>query len=116
MDLGKCWGLHSLKRGLHSLNFLLRIGKKVVGGLFLWFQWDTLLLEADFLTCIVAPLRIIYLSKRKQLIETFRLLFASGIVKLSAYDRTWWNLTAMFYHYQSQCLPTPLLYYAHHIS
>ncbi|CAF1004684.1 unnamed protein product, partial [Didymodactylos carnosus] len=106
-----------------------------VGGLFLWFQWDTLLLEAGFLTCIVAPLRIIYLSKRKQLIENndndfyhdrivlwlirwlaFRLLFASGIVKLSGYDRTWWNLTAMFYHYQSQCLPTPLSYYAHHIS
>ncbi|CAF4553127.1 unnamed protein product, partial [Didymodactylos carnosus] len=38
-------------------------------GLFLWFQWDTLLLEAGFLTCIVAPLRIIYLLKRKQLIE-----------------------------------------------
>jgi hypothetical protein len=100
-----------------------------VAGQFLYFQWDTLLLEAGFLTIIVAPLRILYL-KRKQVDDflyqdritlwlirwlAFRLLFASGIVKLTGGDKTWWGLTATIYHYQSQCIPTPLAYYAHHI-
>ena len=29
--------------------------------------------------------------------------------------QTWWGLTATTYHYQLQCLPTPLAYYAHHV-
>ncbi len=99
-----------------------------LGGQFLYFQWDTLLLEAGFLTILVAPMRILYL-KRKQIEDflyqdritlwlirwlAFRLLFASGIVKLNAGDKTWWALTATTFHYQSQCIPTPLAYYAHH--
>lgn len=100
-----------------------------VAGQFLYFQWDTLLLESGFLTILVAPVRIIYLKKRERqdflyqdritlwLIRwlAFRLLFASGIVKLTGGDKTWWGLTATSYHYQSQCIPTPLAYYAHWI-
>jgi hypothetical protein len=100
-----------------------------IAGQFLYFQWDTLLLEAGFLTILVAPLRILYI-KRKQVEDflyqdritlwlirwlAFRLLFASGIVKLTGGDKTWWGLTATTYHYQSQCIPTPLSYYAHHV-
>jgi hypothetical protein len=100
-----------------------------VAGQFLYFQWDTLLLEAGFLTILVAPMRILYL-KRKQIEDflyqdritlwlirwlAFRLLFASGIVKLTGGDKTWWNLTATTFHYQSQCIPTLLAYYAHHV-
>jgi len=100
-----------------------------IAGQFLYFQWDTLLLEAGFLTILVAPMRILYL-KRKQTEDflyqdrltlwlirwlAFRLLFASGIVKLTGGDKTWWGLTATTFHYQSQCLPTPLAYYAHQI-
>jgi len=100
-----------------------------VAGQFLYFQWDTLLLESGFLTILVAPLRIIYWKKKDDedflyqdrltlwLIRwlAFRLLFASGIVKLTGGDKTWWALTATTYHYQSQCIPTPLAYYAHWI-
>ena len=100
-----------------------------VAGQFLYFQWDTLLLESGFLTILVAPVRLIYLKKKERedflyqdritlwLIRwlAFRLLFASGIVKLSGGDKTWWDLTATSYHYQSQCIPTPLAYYAHWI-
>jgi len=100
-----------------------------IAGQFLYFQWDTLLLEAGLLTILVAPMRILYL-KRKQTEDflyqdritlwlirwlAFRLLFASGIVKLTGGDKTWWGLTATTFHYQSQCLPTPLAYYAHQI-
>ncbi|CAF1965523.1 unnamed protein product [Rotaria magnacalcarata] len=99
-----------------------------IAGQFLYFQWDTLLLEAGFLTILVAPMRVLYL-KRKQTEDfiyqdritlwlirwlAFRLLFASGIVKLTGGDETWWSLTATTYHYQSQCIPTSLAYYAHH--
>ncbi|CAF5084718.1 unnamed protein product, partial [Rotaria sp. Silwood1] len=100
-----------------------------IAGQFLYFQWDTLLLETGFLTIFVAPMRILYIKKKQNedylyqdritlwLIRwlAFRLLFASGIVKLTGGDRTWWALTATTYHYQSQCIPTPLAYYAHHV-
>ena len=32
----------------------------------------------------------------------FRLIFASGVVKLTYMDKTWWNLTALNWHYESQ--------------
>lgn len=100
-----------------------------VAGQFLYFQWDTLLLEAGFLTILVAPMRIFYIKRKAAedflyqdritlwLVRwlAFRLLFASGIVKLTGGDKTWWALTATTYHYQSQCIPTPLAYYAHHV-
>ena len=100
-----------------------------IAGQFLYFQWDTLLLEAGFLTILVAPMRILYIKRKARedflyqdritlwLIRwlAFRLLFASGLVKLLGGDRTWWALTATTYHYQSQCIPTLLAYYAHHV-
>ena len=32
----------------------------------------------------------------------FRLMFSSGVVKLTYSDKTWWNLTALNWHYESQ--------------
>ena len=32
----------------------------------------------------------------------FRLMFASGVVKLTSLCPTWWKLTALNYHYESQ--------------
>src|SRR5438093_910858 len=40
---------------------------------------------------------------------------ASGMVKLSSGDATWWNLTALTYHYEPQPLPTWLGWYAHQL-
>ena len=45
----------------------------------------------------------------------FRLMFASGVVKLTSECPTWWGLTALDYHYESQCIPTPLAWYAHQL-
>ncbi|ESO04582.1 hypothetical protein HELRODRAFT_99479 [Helobdella robusta] len=96
-----------------------------VGQTFLWFQWDTLLLELGFLTIFVAPLKLLFIdlhafSKQIGTISfwlvrwlTFRLMFSSGVVKLNSQCPTWWGLTAMTYHYESQCIPTPLAWYAH---
>ena len=38
----------------------------------------------------------------------FRMMFSSGVVKLTGGDKAWWGLTAMPTHYESQCLPTQL--------
>lgn len=86
-----------------------------VGGDFLSFQWDYLLLEAGFLGIFLAPLRwrntrqddfppsriILFLFQWL----LFRLMFCSGAVKLSSGDPAWRSLTALDYHYETQPLP-----------
>ena len=42
----------------------------------------------------------------------FRLVFASGVVKLSSGDPAWLNGTALDYHYFTQPLPTPVAWFA----
>ncbi|KAK4309275.1 hypothetical protein Pmani_019088 [Petrolisthes manimaculis] len=88
-----------------------------VGQTFLWFQWDILLLEIGFLTILVAPVsRRGWSEYRPRNLVTmwlvrwalFRLMFASGVVKLQSSCPTWWGLTALPLHYESQCLPTPV--------
>ena len=41
----------------------------------------------------------------------FKLMFMSGVVKLTSGDDSWWNLTALDYHYWTQPLPTVLGWY-----
>ncbi|XP_046862955.1 lipase maturation factor 2-like [Xenia sp. Carnegie-2017] len=42
-------------------------------------------------------------------------MFASGVVKLTSGSPTWWELTALNWHYESQCIPTPLAWFAHQL-
>ena len=42
----------------------------------------------------------------------FRFMFMSGVVKLLSGDLSWWNLTALDYHFLTQPLPTPLAWHA----
>ncbi|XP_061534187.1 lipase maturation factor 2a [Phycodurus eques] len=96
-----------------------------VGQVFLYFQWDSLLLEVGFLCVLVAPMTLIRGSRSVcehdritfWLIRwlLFRLMFASGVVKLTSRCPTWWGLTAMTYHYETQCIPTPLAWFAHQL-
>jgi lipase maturation factor 1 len=84
---------------------------------FLGFQWDILLLEAGFLAIFLAPpllldprpgvpqappSRIVIWLYRLLL---FKLMFSSGVVKLSSHDPSWRDLTALTYHYETTCLP-----------
>lgn len=93
-----------------------------IGQLFLGYQWDALLLEAGFLAVLWTPLvgrlgaapmrepsRIVLWLVRWLL---FRLMFASGFVKLASGDPTWWSLTALAVHYQTQPLPSWVSWYA----
>ena len=45
----------------------------------------------------------------------FRLMFESGCVKLLSGDISWWNLTALRVHYETQPLPTWIGWYAHQL-
>ena len=44
-----------------------------------------------------------------------KLMFLSGAVKLLSLDSTWWQLTALDYHYFTQPLPVATSWYAHHL-
>ena len=95
-----------------------------VGQAFLSFQWDVLLLEAGFLAIFFAPLQLRETFTRASQPSTaflwllrwllFRLIFASGYVKLAS-DEVWRNLTALNFHYETQPLPTSLGWYAHQL-
>jgi uncharacterized membrane protein YphA (DoxX/SURF4 family) len=89
----------------------------VIGQDFLSFQWDILLLETGFLAIFFAPWQLRGSSIRREpsrailwllRILLFRLMFSSGVVKLTSGDPTWRSLRALDYHYQTQPLPTPL--------
>jgi hypothetical protein len=96
-----------------------------VGGIFLSFQWDVLLIETGFLMVFyarypliqgladVSPAQIFARELLRWLF--FRITFGSGVVKLLSGCPTWWNLSALFYHYESQCLPSPFSWYFHNL-
>lgn len=94
-----------------------------VGGVFLGFQWDALLLEAGVLASLAAPWgwRPRLASERAAdavplwLVRWlwFRLMVLAGSVKLASGDAVWWDLTALAYHFETQPLPHALSWYAH---
>jgi predicted DCC family thiol-disulfide oxidoreductase YuxK len=106
-----------------SLLWMLYLSLVTVGQDFLAFQWDNLLLEAGFLAVLMAPWRLWPRGSPKApppkvarwllWFLLFRLMFSSGMVKLTSGDPTWRNLTALEYHYYTQPLPTPIAWYVH---
>src|SRR2546423_739132 len=105
-----------------SFLFLLYLSLTIAGQTFLSFQWDILLLEAGFLAIFFAPWQWrmkpgsappfsragFFLLK----LLLFKLMLMSGLVKLTSGDDSWWNLTALDYHYWSQPLPTAIGWWA----
>ena len=92
---------------------------------FLWFQWDSLLLEAGFLAAFLAPWRMrshpatdpaprragLWLSRWL----LFRLILSSAIVKLASGDPSWRSFTALEYHFETQPIPAWTSYLVHHL-
>jgi predicted DCC family thiol-disulfide oxidoreductase YuxK len=91
---------------------------------FLSFQWDILLVETGFAALLLAPWA--HLRPRRPADEPrpstavvwllrlvlFKLMFSSGLTKLTWGDPTWHDLSALTYHYWTQPIPTPLAWYA----
>lgn len=96
---------------------------------FLNFQWDSLLLETGLLGILFAPWKLwenpkaktVYSSLSRGLIAwlLFRLMFESGYVKLNSFgpnnENTWWDLTALDYHYFTQPIPHGMSWHFHHL-
>jgi lipase maturation factor 1 len=101
----------ALQRAAFVCLYLLYLSLVSVGRDFMGFQWDALLLETGFLAIFLADDRWRVLLFQ---ILLFRLMFESGVAKLSSHDETWRNLTALTYHWETQPLPTPLAWYASH--
>ncbi|MBI3550612.1 MAG: lipase maturation factor family protein [Elusimicrobia bacterium] len=96
-----------------------------VGQEFLSFQWDILLLETGLLAAFLAswkPRDRLSRQSRPPAAPLwllwwllFRLMFESGAAKLASGDPAWRNFTALAYHYETQCLPTWIAWYAHRL-
>src|ERR1700730_2140808 len=85
-----------------------------VGQTFYGFGWETLLLEAGFLTIFaggsaVAPSAVSIWLWRWLL---FRLLFGAGLIKMRG-DPCWRDLTCLDYYFETQPMPNPLSWYFH---
>jgi predicted DCC family thiol-disulfide oxidoreductase YuxK len=106
------------------LCYVLYLSLFHAGNVFLGFQWDLLLLETGFLGILLvgsslwsrpsraaAPPRVVQFLL---LFLLFKLMFCSGVVKLTSGDPTWHGLTALTYHYETQPLPPWTAWYAHH--
>jgi predicted DCC family thiol-disulfide oxidoreductase YuxK len=105
--------------------YVLYLNVDRIGQEFFAFQWDALLLEAGFAAILVTPFGFFprYGNRSTSRIGIwvlrfliFRLMLESGLVKLLSGDSTWWNFTALTFHYETQPLPTPVAWYAHQLS
>lgn len=89
------------------------------------FQWDILLLESGVIGVFAA--RFAMFENPRRLPKppfipillarwlVFRLMFASGMVKLLSKDPLWLNSTALTVHYETQPLPNPLAWHLHNL-
>jgi hypothetical protein len=96
-----------------------------IGGIFLRYQWDALLLETGLLAVFVAPggwlpFRRPWTPPHPLAIWLprfllFKLMFLSGAAKLLSGDPTWRGLTALRFHFETQPLPTWSSWLAHEL-
>ncbi|MFB8228509.1 lipase maturation factor family protein [Cellulosimicrobium sp. NPDC055967] len=89
-----------------------------VGQRFYGFGWESLLCEVTFLVGWlgssgggVAPPVLVLLAARWCL---FRVELGAGLIKVRG-DRAWRDLTALYYHHETQPLPGPFSWHAHHL-
>ncbi|XP_015121845.1 lipase maturation factor 2 [Diachasma alloeum] len=96
-----------------------------VGQVFVQNNWDTLLLEAGFLCVLIAPFYVSVRGSTSTPSDSvtfwtirwmlFRYMFSCSAMKLASRCPVWWNLDALSHHFETQCLPAPLGWYAHHL-
>ncbi len=86
------------------------------GRLFYGYGWESMLLETGFLAIFLGagetapPTLVIWLV----VWVLFRNMFGAGLIKLRG-DECWRDLTCLDYHYETQPIPNPLSWHAHHL-
>ncbi|MFC4244846.1 lipase maturation factor family protein [Gryllotalpicola reticulitermitis] len=103
---------------LTTVLFLLMWGAYLsivnVGQTFYGFGWESLLCEAGFTVAwlgsstTATPVTVLFLIRWL----VFRLEFGAGMIKLRG-GREWKDLTALYYHHETQPMPGPLSRQAH---
>ena len=92
-----------------------------VGQIWYGYGWETQLLETGFLSIFLCPLLdprpfprqappILVLWLFRWL--GFRIMIGAGLIKLRG-DSCWRDLTCMYYHYETQPIPSPISRYLH---
>ncbi|MEA1889496.1 MAG: lipase maturation factor family protein [Pseudomonadota bacterium] len=94
--------------------FILYLSLFRASGIFLGFQWDTLLLETGFLAIFLlrSPTGLIIFLYHWLL---FRFRFMSGFFKLESGDPAWSGLTALNTYFETQPLPHIGSWYMHQL-
>lgn len=97
-----------------GLLILIYLSIVSVGQDFLSFGWESFLIEISFYTFWISltptPNLMMWICLNFLL---FRFHIQAGAVKLQSRDRTWRDLTALKYHYQSQPLPNTWAWYVY---
>ncbi len=87
-----------------------------VGQSFYGFGWEMLLCEMTFLVAWLGsdavPVPFLVVLAARWLL--FRLELGAGLIKWRG-DRAWRDLTALDYHHETQPMPGPLSWHAHHL-
>ncbi|MDF9744713.1 lipase maturation factor family protein [Natrinema salsiterrestre] len=86
------------------------------GQTFYGYGWESMLCETGFLAIFlgsgpVAPPFVVIVLLQWVL---FRNMFGAGLIKLRG-DDCWRDLTALDYHYETQPIPNPVSWFAHHL-
>ncbi|ADJ13872.1 lipase maturation factor family protein [Halalkalicoccus jeotgali] len=97
--------------------WLLYLSFVNAGQTFYGYGWESMLLETGFLAVFlgaggVAPPFVVFVLLQWVL---FRNMFGAGLIKLRG-DECWRDLTCMEYHYETQPIPNPVSWFAHHRS
>ena len=107
---------------IFALLFICYLSLATVGQTFMSFQWDSLLLEVGFLCILSSPVFGTHVHPKKSAVFhwcyrflAFKLMFSAGVVKLQALCPTWEKLTALEYHFATQCIPNPFAWFAHQL-
>jgi hypothetical protein len=88
-----------------------------VGQIWYGFGWETLLLEAGFLTIFLGPAHVAPPTLGMWALRwlLFRLEFGAGLIKMRG-DTCWRDLTCLAYHHETQPMPNPLSWWFHRLS
>jgi predicted DCC family thiol-disulfide oxidoreductase YuxK len=113
-----CWAGAALSL-LLVLNVLPRLSLLLIhvlylslfygGQTFMAYQWDVFLLDTGFVALLLSFWTAPGIWLLRWLL--FRFMFMSGVVKLASGDPSWWDLSALSYHFLTQPLPTPVAWY-----
>jgi hypothetical protein len=87
-----------------------------VGRLFYGYGWESFLCETGALSVFLGGAYTPVPSVMPYLLGwlLFRVMFGAGLIKIRA-DQCWRDLTCLDYHYETQPMPNPLSWFAHHL-